>query len=90
MDIGCQLPMQGPVATREALVTFAREAERHRMASLWVSDHGIFPYTSAGYPGGRFPHPPDKPSLEPVALLGAAAMCTTPADTIEVLRTLAT
>jgi len=79
MDIGCQLPMQGPVATREAVVTFAREAERHRMASLWVSDHVIFPYTSAGYPGGRFPHPPDKPYLEPVALLAAAAMCTTEA-----------
>jgi probable F420-dependent oxidoreductase len=80
MDIGCQLPMQGPVATREALVTFAREAERHRMASLWVSDHVIIPHTvSAGYPGGRFPHPPDKPYLEPVALLAAAAMCTTEA-----------
>jgi len=26
MDIGCQLPMQGPVATRDALMTFARQA----------------------------------------------------------------
>src|SRR5438128_1505395 len=58
MDIGCQLPMQGPVATRDALVTFARQAEAHGMASLWVSDHVVFPYTSSGYPGGRFPHPP--------------------------------
>ena len=78
MDIGCHLPTQGPVATREALLTFAREAERHRMASLWVSDHVIFPRTATGsYPGGRFPHPPDKAYLEPVAVLAAAAVCTT-------------
>ena len=78
MDIGCHLPTQGPVATRDALLTFAREAERHRMASLWVSDHVIFPRTATGsYPGGRFPHPPDKAYLEPVAVLAAAAVCTT-------------
>jgi probable F420-dependent oxidoreductase len=77
MDIGCHLPTQGPVATRDALLTFAREAERHRMASLWVSDHVIFPRTATGnYPGGRFPHPPDKAYLEPVAVLAAAAVCT--------------
>ena len=76
MDIGCQLPMQGPVATRDALVTFARQAEGLGMASLWVSDHVVFPYMSSGYPGGRFPHPPDKAYLEPVTLLAAAAMCT--------------
>ena len=27
MDIGCHLPTQGPLATREALLTFCREAE---------------------------------------------------------------
>jgi probable F420-dependent oxidoreductase len=80
MEIGCHLPTQGPVATREAFLTFAREAERHRMASLWVSDHVIFPRTATGnYPGGRFPHPPDKAYLEPVAALAAAAVCTTSA-----------
>jgi len=80
MDIGCHLPTQGPVATREALLTFAREAERHRMASLWVSDHVVFPRSATGsYPGGRFPHPPDKAYLEPVAALAAAAVCTTQA-----------
>lgn len=78
MEIGCHLPNQGPVATRAALATFAREAERHGMASLWVSDHVVFPRAATGnYPGGRFPHPPDKPYLEPVAVLAAAAMCTT-------------
>jgi probable F420-dependent oxidoreductase len=78
MDIGCHLPTQGPLATGEALTTFAREADRRDIASLWVSDHVIFPRTTTGsYPGGRFPHPPDKPYLEPVVALAAAAVCTT-------------
>jgi probable F420-dependent oxidoreductase len=78
MDIGCHLPTQGPLATREALLTFTREAEKRDIASLWVSDHVIFPRTATGgYPGGRFPHPPDRPYLEPVAVLAAAAVCTT-------------
>jgi len=78
MDIGCHLPNQGPLANGEALTTFAREADRRDVASLWVSDHVIFPRTATGsYPGGRFPHPPDKPYLEPVVTLAAAAACTT-------------
>src|SRR5437764_13511643 len=78
MEIGCHLPTQGPLANREALMTFCREAEARGIASLWVSDHVIFPRTATGnYPGGRFPHPPDKPYLEPAALLAAAAVCTT-------------
>jgi probable F420-dependent oxidoreductase len=77
MELGCHLPNQGPLATREAIATFAREAEQRRMASLWVSDHVVFPRTATGrYPGGRFPHPPDKPYLEPVTVLTAAAMVT--------------
>ena len=78
MDIGCHLPNPGPLATGEAVATFAREADRRGLASLWVSDHVIFPRTATGsYPGGRFPHPPDKPYLEPVVVLAAAAVCTT-------------
>src|SRR5262245_33558083 len=77
MDLGCHLPTQGPVATREALLTFAREADQRRIASLWVSDHVIFPRTATGsYPGGRFPHPPDQAYLEPVVVLAAAAAAT--------------
>jgi len=77
MDIGCHLPTQGPVATGEALKTFAREAEARGIASLWVSDHVVFPRRATGnYPGGRFPHPPDQPYLEPVVVLAAAAVCT--------------
>src|SRR3989454_5510506 len=78
MEIGCHLPTQGSVATREALLTFCREAEHRQIASLWVSDHVIFPRTATGrYPGGRFPFAPDTPSLEPVAVLAAAAVATT-------------
>lgn len=78
MEIGCHLPMHGNLATRDALLTFAREAERRDVASLWVSDHVIFPRSVSGsYPGGRFPHPPDRPYLEPVAVLIAAAVATT-------------
>ncbi len=77
MDIGCHLPTQGPVATRDALATFCREAEARGVASLWVSDHVVFPRTASGvYPGGRFPFEPDVPYLEPVAVLAAAAMAT--------------
>ena len=65
------------MATRDALMTFAREAEKRDIASLWVSDHVIFPRKATGsYPGGRFPHPPDKAYLEPVVALAAAAVCT--------------
>src|SRR5512132_575807 len=77
MDIGCHLPNPGPLANGEALTRFCREAEQRNVASLWVSDHVIFPRTATGsYPGGRFPHPPDKPYLEPVVARAAAAVCT--------------
>jgi probable F420-dependent oxidoreductase len=77
MDIGCHLPTQGPLATREALLRFCQEAERRNVPSLWVSDHVVFPRTKSGeYPGGRFPHAPDTAYLEPVAVLAAAAMAT--------------
>ena len=77
MDIGCHLPTQGPLATREAVLAFCREAEARAIASLWVSDHVIFPRTASGqYPGGRFPFQPDVPYLEPVAVLAAAAVAT--------------
>ena len=78
MEIGCHLPTtQGPATAREALVTFAREAEQRGIASLWVSDHVVIPRVTSGYGrGGSFPHPPDKPYLDPLAMLTAAAMCT--------------
>jgi len=79
MEIGCHLPTtQAPEAMGDALVTFAREAERHNIASLWVSDHVVIPRVSTGYGRGRsFPHPPERPYLEAVTALAAAAACTT-------------
>ena len=79
MEIGCHLPTtQAPETMGDALVTFAREAERHNIASLWVSDHVVIPTVSTGYGrGGRFPHPPERPYLEAVTALAAAAVCTT-------------
>ena len=78
MDIGCHLPTtQGPATARDAVVRFAREAEQGGLASLWVSDHVVIPRATTGYGrGGTFPHPPDKPYLDPVTMLAAAAMCT--------------
>jgi probable F420-dependent oxidoreductase len=81
MELGCHLPTTQPPATaRDALLTFAREAEKREIASLWVSDHVVIPRVTTGYGrGGRFPHPPERPYLEPVVALAAAAMGTTKA-----------
>src|SRR5215510_7782436 len=78
MEIGCHLPTtQAPESMGDALVTFAREAERLNVASLWVSDHVVIPKVSTGYGrGGSFPHPPERPYLEAVTALAAAAVCT--------------
>jgi probable F420-dependent oxidoreductase len=77
--IGCHLPTTlAPAATKEGLVRFAQEAERRDIASLWVSDHVVIPRVTSGHrSGGAFPHPPDRPYLEPVTALTAAALCTT-------------
>jgi probable F420-dependent oxidoreductase len=79
MELGCHLPTTlQPEAVREGIITFAREAEKRDVPSLWVSDHVVIPHAREGYPmGGRFPVPPEVPYLEPVAALTAAAMCTT-------------
>ena len=81
MLIGVHLPTTQPAdVTKEALVSFAQEAERRDIASLWVSDHVVIPGTTEGYPmGGRFPIPPDRPYLEPIVGLAAAAAVTTKA-----------
>jgi probable F420-dependent oxidoreductase len=77
MEIGCHLPTQGPVATREALLTFCREAEAKKIASLWVSDHVVFPRTETGeHPGGPFPFPADMAYLEAVVTMAAVASVT--------------
>src|SRR5262249_31366648 len=83
MQIGVHVPTTvAPGVTRDALLTFAREAEARDFVSLWVSDHIVIPTTTAAdYPGGgrRFPIPPETPYLEPVAMLSALAVVTTKA-----------
>jgi probable F420-dependent oxidoreductase len=76
--IGVHLPTTQPAAvTKDALVRFAQEAERRNVASLWVSDHVVIPYRREGYPmGGSFPIPPERPYLEPIVGLAAAAAVT--------------
>jgi alkanesulfonate monooxygenase SsuD/methylene tetrahydromethanopterin reductase-like flavin-dependent oxidoreductase (luciferase family) len=79
MEIGCHLPTtQDAASTRDAMLVFAREAERRDIASRWVSDHVVIPRVSTGYGrDGSFPHLPDRPDLEPVTALAAAAEATT-------------
>src|SRR5256885_3322731 len=83
MQIGVHVPTTvAPGVTREALLTFAREAEARDFVSLWVSDHVVIPRATAGYPGGRsFPVPPDVPYLEPVAMVSALGVATNRART---------
>src|SRR2546428_703305 len=54
MQIGVHVPTTvAPDVTRDALLTFAREAEARGFASLWVSDHIVIPTTTdTDYPGG--------------------------------------
>jgi len=80
VEFGCHLPVFGPAATREGLLTFAREMERLGYDSLWASDHIVIPHTvHSRYPysdTGRFPLPPDAAFLEPLAALALVAAVT--------------
>lgn len=80
MKIGVHLPHVGPLATREGVGRFAREAEAAGFDSLWVSDHVVIPRRmSVPYPqspDGRFPVPPEAPFLEAIATLLFVAGCT--------------
>ena len=82
MDIGLVLPQTGPDATREHVSAFATTAEQSGYASLWVSDHVVFPreFTSR-YPyaaDGRLParFQSDIELLEPLTLLAFVAAIT--------------
>ncbi len=77
MEFGCHLPMFGAVATREAVVGFARRMEALGYASLWASDHVVLPQRiRSRYPyneTGEFPLPPDAAFLEPLTTLALVA-----------------
>jgi probable F420-dependent oxidoreductase len=77
MDFGCHLPMFGPVATRDVVLTFARRMEALGYDSLWASDHIALPYrVESRYPyseTGQFPLPPNANFLEPLTTLALVA-----------------
>ena len=62
MEIGCHLPMFGPMATRETVLAFARRMEALGYDSLWASDHIVIPHAIASRcpynESGQFPLPP--------------------------------
>ena len=73
MDFGVHLPQLGRSADRQALITWATEADRLGLHSGWVSDHiawprdieSDYPYTEDGsFPGGF-----DMPWLDPLGTL---------------------
>lgn len=82
MDIGLVLPQTGAGATREHVTSFASVAEQSGYASLWVSDHVVFPREfSSRYPyapDGRLParFQSDTELLEPLTLLAFVAAIT--------------
>jgi len=77
MNFGGHLPMFGPMATRENVLTFARRMESLGYESLWASDHVVIPYSiQSRYPYGEtgtFPLPPESNFLEPLATLSLVA-----------------
>ncbi len=77
MEFGCHLPMFGPIATRENVLTFARRMEALGYGSLWASDHVAIPYTiRSRYPyreTGQFPWLPNAEWLEALTTLALVA-----------------
>ena len=80
MKFGCHLPIWGPGATREALITLARRVEAMGFDSVWASDHIVIPTEiRSRYPynqTGDFPLPPTANFLEPLTALAVVAGAT--------------
>ena len=80
MRFGCHLPIWGPGATREALITLARRVEAMGFDSVWASDHIVVPFEiQSRYPynkTGDFPLPPTANFLEPLTALAVVAGAT--------------
>ena len=82
MKFGVHLPHIGPVATRDNVMRFAREAESLGFDSCWVSDHIAYPDTAtleSKYPyndTGEFQAPSQTPWLDAVGTLLFVAGCT--------------
>jgi probable F420-dependent oxidoreductase len=80
MQFGCHLPIWGPGATREALITLARRVEGLGLDSVWASDHVVLPTTiRSRYPynaTGELPVPATANFLEPLTALAVVAGAT--------------
>jgi probable F420-dependent oxidoreductase len=80
VKFGCHLPIWGPGATREALITLARRVEAMGFDSVWASDHIVIPTEiRSRYPynqTGDFPLPPTANFLEPLTALAVVAGAT--------------
>jgi probable F420-dependent oxidoreductase len=80
LQFGCHLPVWGPGATREALITLARRVEAMGFDSVWASDHVVIPFEiTSRYPynaTGDFPLPPTTNFLEPLTALAVVAGAT--------------
>ena len=80
LEFGCHLPIWGPGATREALITLARRMEALGFDSAWASDHVVVPFEiRSRYPynkTGDFPLPPTTNFLEPLTALAVVAGAT--------------
>ena len=78
MHYGFYLPTRGPTATRDGILTLAREGERLGLHSAMVADHIVFPVESRSiYPytvDGR--HPSIGDALETFSILGVVAGAT--------------
>jgi len=77
LEFGCHLPVYGPGASREALITLARRVEALGYDSVWASDHIVVPFDiRSRYPynaTGDFPLAPTVNFLEPLTALAVVA-----------------
>jgi probable F420-dependent oxidoreductase len=77
IEFGYHLPVWGPTATRETLITVARRVEALGFDSVWASDHVVIPFEiRSRYPynaTGDFPLPPTSNFLEPLTALALVA-----------------
>src|ERR1700747_3735058 len=78
MRYGFYLPTRGPTATRDGILTLAREGERLGLHSAMIADHIVFPVESRSvYPytlDGK--HPSVGDALETFSIFGVVAGAT--------------
>jgi len=78
MRYGFYLPTRGPLATREGVLSLAREGERLGLHSVMIADHIVFPATSeSDYPYTLDrKHPSGGDALETFSIMGVVAGAT--------------